>query len=720
MLVSGTNIKTIDGISILGSGDVSLESIREQIERNTNDIDVNTDRLNIEGTQVITVDEMINFNPIANEGNSYLAGYLDKPSRYVVTKEVGGVPVNVGILEILSDSSQHVYTQVFTTHFSLDNSGNLDLGAHDDTKLVTYFRSYSIDSPLIDSGTWTKWEDISHYSDIQESIEFLNANTGVSEYPKFSEAKAYAVGDIVLYEGLMYRFTSEHAAGAWDASQVVAWSERKEVDGKIGELSSKMSINVIPRSSDLNTFISHSVNAMYNQIEENGYINSPVKVGDRGLLLVYSNNDGTVVYQTITTIAGYIYTRSRSNETFSEWVEHKPSDLISEEISIANSQLREDIFSAFTTLEQYRSIAKGAVFPETYVVDIDLENLKLKTGRFGFIVSGDTEYHRISDGETSFNNVNAGIAFIFFDESDKMLHLYAYNETYNKKGLFAGILYFYNGSIVDYWICWSGIKINGQPIGEVFSAYGTNVKSAISQKFFTDEINKLKEQINASPFAGKKLSIMGDSISTFSGHIPSGNAVYYPNGDITDVRQTWWKKLLDKTGMTLEVNNSWSGSRLTNGRGESSMFNAESRYGNLGNPDIIMVFGGTNDFWQGNDHAKLGEYNLSVTATKDLQYFKQAYQNLIEKLQTNYPNAVIYILVPIQRDLSYFTKNNEGWSLQELWNTCREIGDMYAVNVIDLSKCGINYYNYSQYLVDGTHPKESGMELICDYIYRHL
>lgn len=63
----------------------------------------------------------------------------------------------------------------------------------------------------------------------KEGIELLNANTGVSEYPEFSEAKAYAVGDVVLFEGKMYRFTSAHEAGAWDAGQVEDWSERKKV-----------------------------------------------------------------------------------------------------------------------------------------------------------------------------------------------------------------------------------------------------------------------------------------------------------------------------------------------------------------------------------------------------------------------------------------------------------------------------------------------------------
>lgn len=87
-----------------------------------------------------------------------------------------------------------------------------------------------------------------------EDIELLNANTGVSEYPEFSEAKAYAVGEVVLYEGLLKRFTSAHEAGAWDGSQVEDWSERKEVDGKVSELEGEVYENyerekIIPSAS---------------------------------------------------------------------------------------------------------------------------------------------------------------------------------------------------------------------------------------------------------------------------------------------------------------------------------------------------------------------------------------------------------------------------------------------------------------------------------------
>lgn len=74
-----------------------------------------------------------------------------------------------------------------------------------------------------------------------DGIELLNTNTGISEYPEFSEVTAYAVGNVVIFEGKMYRFTSAHAAGVWDGSQVEDWSERKKVDGKIGALEWKTS-----------------------------------------------------------------------------------------------------------------------------------------------------------------------------------------------------------------------------------------------------------------------------------------------------------------------------------------------------------------------------------------------------------------------------------------------------------------------------------------------
>jgi len=45
---------------------------------------------------------------------------------------------------------------------------------------------------------------------------------------EFSTSVAYAVDDLVLYGGNLYKFTSEHAAGAWNSSQVSAVDNSEE------------------------------------------------------------------------------------------------------------------------------------------------------------------------------------------------------------------------------------------------------------------------------------------------------------------------------------------------------------------------------------------------------------------------------------------------------------------------------------------------------------
>lgn len=72
-----------------------------------------------------------------------------------------------------------------------------------------------------------------NYADIQR----LYRGTGIEEYSQFSDGNAYAVGAIVLYDGVPYKFVAEHVKGtAWDWNEVVAWSEKKEREEKVGEL----------------------------------------------------------------------------------------------------------------------------------------------------------------------------------------------------------------------------------------------------------------------------------------------------------------------------------------------------------------------------------------------------------------------------------------------------------------------------------------------------
>lgn len=66
-------------------------------------------------------------------------------------------------------------------------------------------------------------------------------NTGVGDYPTFSESKAYSAGDVVNYQGKLYQFTSDHAAGAFDEGQVEETSLKGEIYKKVTELEGQIS-----------------------------------------------------------------------------------------------------------------------------------------------------------------------------------------------------------------------------------------------------------------------------------------------------------------------------------------------------------------------------------------------------------------------------------------------------------------------------------------------
>lgn len=72
---------------------------------------------------------------------------------------------------------------------------------------------------------------------MDEQAESINANTGVDEYPVFSASTAYSAGDVVNYNGKLYQFTADHAAGAFDEGQVEETSLKGELEGEIRALS---------------------------------------------------------------------------------------------------------------------------------------------------------------------------------------------------------------------------------------------------------------------------------------------------------------------------------------------------------------------------------------------------------------------------------------------------------------------------------------------------
>lgn len=193
----------------------------------------------------------------------------------------------------------------------------------------------------------------------------------------------------------------------------------------------------------------------------------------------------------------------------------------------------------------------------------------------------------------------------------------------------------------------------------------------------------------------KKVSILGDSYSTYKGIIPSNYSTFYPdaNNDVTSVDQTWWSLYIKAKGYQLEKNDSWGGTTICGtgyGRMDSSRSNFISRVDSLGNPDIIFVFGGTNDAWA---NSPVGEYQYSDWTKDDCKNFRPALACLLDMLQKRYPKASIYSIL-----------NSE---LREPINeSFREICKHYNVQLIEL------HYIEKQ----NGHPSVSGMKSICDQL----
>lgn len=256
----------------------------------------------------------------------------------------------------------------------------------------------------------------------------------------------------------------------------------------------------------------------------------------------------------------------------------------------------------------------------------------------------------------------------------------------------------------------------------------TNPQLYIKDKFFTQQLkydtytDKFEKNIKQF-LKGKKLSILGDSISTYSGKIPSGANSQYPFADVQSFDQHWVGQLLNRTGLVLEQLNSYGGSRVSN-TGSIKPFVNSDRINGLGNPDIIIVFGGTNDIYQNaTDVGTIPDiYDTSVDSY-NLSHFKSAYLYLLTKIKERYPNAIVYCcsILDYTRDVtSFYFKNSHGLSKQIINETIKECSDIANCRFIDLFKCGINYFNYANYSTDRLHPNYAGMTLIADYIYKNL
>ena len=200
------------------------------------------------------------------------------------------------------------------------------------------------------------------------------------------------------------------------------------------------------------------------------------------------------------------------------------------------------------------------------------------------------------------------------------------------------------------------------------------------------------------------VSILGDSYSTYEDFVtPATNELWYyaQNGegktDVKDVSQTWWHQVIKENGWRMCLNNSYSGATISYTGYDGNDYSARSfntRMNDLGSPDIIFVFGATNDSWAG---APIGEYKYEGITKADMYSFRPALAYMLKWMTDYYLNTKIYFL--LNDDLR-----------DEIDESVKTICARYGVPVIELE--GIDK-------ISG-HPSVKGMRQIADQVNRFL
>lgn len=211
---------------------------------------------------------------------------------------------------------------------------------------------------------------------------------------------------------------------------------------------------------------------------------------------------------------------------------------------------------------------------------------------------------------------------------------------------------------------------------------------------------------------GSKVSILGDSISTFYSESSSlnsywhgANQYYFPlySQTVLNANQTWWGRFLANTKAVLECNESYSGSTVYNWGNDVSESPAMNkiRISHLGSPDIVIIFMGTNDVVNG------------FTTTQ----FDKAYRTMLQRVKEQCQDAFIFCCT-----LGYSAYKSYSYTdalRLEFNDIIRQACEDADGKVIELASIQTEE-TYSQYLGDSLHPNAVGMEAYANLIIKEI
>ena len=520
----------------------------------------------------------------------------------------------------------------------------------------------------------------------------------------FSESDNYKIGEYVIKENTLFRFRMAHAAGSWDPSQVVA------VDAGDGiREAKKMSKAII---SILNSGAAGGMIPLYFDTVIGGFggtIGSDYTLTSTNVRTRWASEvnvsefDGMSFHlDDYTTYRFYVVGIDADDKIAysSGW---KTADLT---IDAANLNGSVKINMMVGKIEETGSVPDESYWLHAYVSYKPSADAHISFRRA--IVSGE-----------SLNDITAPGVYYYSTS------VHPGNEPFGT----GAILLVYGASATTGTV-------------QIAVGYGadTDASHQLAHRELTGGTWSVWRIMQQKPLlTGKTFSILGDSISSFQGYIPEGYAYHYPAGSVQTVGDTWWGKLMAETGLTLNVNNSYSGSPLceTGTLPERPRGASAERMANLGtNPDYIIIFMGTNDF---NQNAAIGTYAVGDSFPDNINNFRNALAVALNGIQSNYPSAKILVCnVPecyplrLAEDATtspFWTNTNTG-TIANINKAIDEIAPEFGAEVVDLRKVysprsrtnwthdGGTYgtLNYTF----GVHPNSGGMTRIKDAILPHL
>ena len=243
-----------------------------------------------------------------------------------------------------------------------------------------------------------------------------------------------------------------------------------------------------------------------------------------------------------------------------------------------------------------------------------------------------------------------------------------------------------------------------------FKGWDKTVVNATADASYYAQFNQKELNAKLSTLKDAKISILGDSISTFyaegspmNSYYSADGTYYYPTycQSVRTVDKTWWAQLITNTEMVLGINNSWSGSCASGNHTNAGY--QDSRVNTLnenGDPDIFIYYLGTND----------------CAANYSAEQYKAAVELTLEKVK-KITDAQIFIM-----KLGY-----SNYASKPFYNDTRlaynealdEIIEEGGYGVIPLDEYIVED-NYTVYLNDILHYNYKGTTLISKICEKYI